>query len=100
MADSIRSDRFVPFTKSDVIAMCMQDAQQTGAEVKGFRDFYQILEALLHKNQLDDRIGDWLAENWNCHIDFEIGDAVNKLQRLNLNFWASRKGAKTQRIII
>ena len=38
----------------------------------------------LTKNQLDDRIENWLAENWNCHIDFEIGDAVNKLQRLNL----------------
>ena len=48
MADSTRSDRFIPYTKSDVIAMCMQDAQQTGAEVKGFRDFCQILEALLH----------------------------------------------------
>ena len=48
MAASTRSDRFIPFTKSDVIEMCMQDAQQTGAEVKGFRDFCQILEALFH----------------------------------------------------
>ena len=38
----------------------------------------------LTKKQLDDRIERWLAEHWDCHIDFEIGDAVNKLQRLNL----------------
>ena len=38
----------------------------------------------LSKNQLDSRIENWLAEKWDCHIDFEIGDAVNKLQRLNL----------------
>ena len=36
------------------------------------------------KKQLDDRIEKWLAEKWDCHIDFEIGDAIQKLQRLNL----------------
>ena len=48
MAASTRSDRFIPFTKSDVIEMCIKDAQLTEAEVKGFRDFCQILEALFH----------------------------------------------------
>ena len=48
MADSTRSDRFIPFTKSDVIEMCLKDAQLTKAEVKEFRDFCQILEALFH----------------------------------------------------
>ena len=48
MAASTRSDRFIPFTKSDVIEMCIKDAQLTEAELKGFRDFCQILEALFH----------------------------------------------------
>ena len=48
MAASTRSDRFIPFTKSDVIEMCLKDAQLTKAEVKEFRDFCQILEALFH----------------------------------------------------
>jgi hypothetical protein len=38
----------------------------------------------LTKKELDRRIENWLAEKWNCHIDFEIGDAVNKLERLGL----------------
>jgi len=48
VAASTRSDRFIPFTKSDIIEMCMKDAQLTEAEVKGFRDFCRILEALFH----------------------------------------------------
>ena len=48
MATSTRSDRFIPFTRSDVIEMCIQGAQLSGAEVKEFRDFCQILEALFH----------------------------------------------------
>jgi hypothetical protein len=48
VAASTRSDRFIPFTKSDVIEMCMKDAQLTEAEAEGFRDFCRILEALFH----------------------------------------------------
>jgi len=48
VADSTRSDRFIPFTKSDVIEMCMKDAQITEADVKEFKDFCRILEALFH----------------------------------------------------
>ena len=48
MEASPRSDRFIPFTKSAVIEMCIKDAQLAEAEVKGFRDFCQILEALFH----------------------------------------------------
>lgn len=36
------------------------------------------------KKELDRRIENWLAERWDCQIDFEIGDAVDKLQRLEL----------------
>ncbi len=36
------------------------------------------------KNTLDHHIEEWLAQRWNCHIDFEIGDALDKLLRLKL----------------
>jgi hypothetical protein len=39
--------------------------------------------------KLDDRIEKWFAQKWNCHLDFEIDDAMQKLQRLEL---VSRKG--------
>ncbi|MDX1707780.1 MAG: TMEM143 family protein [Desulfobacterales bacterium] len=38
----------------------------------------------LTKSALDQRIEKWLADRWGCHIDFEIGDAIQKLQRLKL----------------
>ena len=60
------------------------------AEEEEFKEavlaYYFLLTAEdpLTKNELDGRIENWLAERWDCQIDFEIGDAVNKLQRLNL----------------
>jgi hypothetical protein len=48
VAVSIPSDRFIPFTKSDVIEMCIKGAQLTEDQVKEFRDFCRILEALFH----------------------------------------------------
>ena len=48
MTASTRRDRFIPFSKSDVIEMCLQDAQLTEAEAGRFRDFCRILEALFH----------------------------------------------------
>jgi hypothetical protein len=48
--------------------------------------YYFLLTAneKLTKKELDRRIESWLAEKWDCHIDFEIGDAVTKLERLKL----------------
>ncbi len=48
--------------------------------------YYFLLTAneRLTKKELDRRIENWLAEKWDCQIDFEIGDAVNKLERLKL----------------
>ena len=33
---------------------------------------------------LDKKIEDWLADKWQCSVDFEIDDALNKLQALKL----------------
>ena len=46
--------------------------------------FLLIAEEPLTKNALDQRIENWLSDRWNCRIDFEIGDAIQKLQRLKL----------------
>jgi hypothetical protein len=60
------------------------------AEEEEFKEavlaYYFLLTAKdpVTKNELDQRIENWLAERWDCHIDFEIGDAIHKLQRLQL----------------
>jgi hypothetical protein len=46
--------------------------------------FLLTVDTAITKSELDDHIESWFAEKWNCHIDFEIGDAVNKLKRLKL----------------
>ena len=48
MAALPRSDRFIPFTKSDIIEMCIKEEQLNEAEVKDFRELCRILEALFH----------------------------------------------------
>ena len=60
------------------------------AEEEEFKEavlaYYFLLTAgdPLTKSELDQRIENWLAERWGCYIDFEIGDAIHKLQRLKL----------------
>ena len=60
------------------------------AEEEEFKEavlaYYFLLTAgtPLTKAELDQRIENWLAERWACQIDFEIGDAIQKLQRLKL----------------
>jgi hypothetical protein len=60
------------------------------AEEEEFKEavlaYYFLLTAgePLTKDALDERIENWLVEFWDCPIDFEIGDAIEKLQRLKL----------------
>ena len=46
--------------------------------------FLLTAERALTKSELDDRIEKWFAQRWNCDLDFEIEDAMHKLQRLEL----------------
>ncbi len=48
--------------------------------------FYFLLEAAgpVSAPELDARIEAWFAERWACRLDFEIDDALGKLQRLGL----------------
>jgi hypothetical protein len=37
-----------------------------------------------HREELDKKIELWLADKWQCQVDFEINDALNKLLALKL----------------
>jgi hypothetical protein len=48
--------------------------------------YYFLLtsEQALTRGELDQTIEHWLAEKWQCRVDFEIDDAINKLLALKL----------------
>jgi hypothetical protein len=46
--------------------------------------FLQTEKRPLRKNELDELIEKWFETKWNCNIDFEIDDALKKLERLGL----------------
>ena len=48
--------------------------------------YYFLLssEQALSKEELDKKIEQWLADKWDCKVDFEIIDALNKLLALKL----------------
>jgi hypothetical protein len=48
MTDPQTLSRFIPFRKTDIIAMCCDDSRMNAQDVKEFREFCLILEALFH----------------------------------------------------
>ena len=46
--------------------------------------FLLVAEGPLLSDELDSRIEAWMAERWHCKLDFEVGDALGKLNRLGL----------------
>ena len=46
--------------------------------------FLLIADHPLTPGELDDRIEKWFEDKWNYHLNFEIADAIQKLQRLDL----------------
>jgi len=48
MSGSMKRNRFIPFRKADLVEMCVKDLRLAEAEVKEFKEFCQILEALFH----------------------------------------------------
>ena len=46
--------------------------------------FLLLQENPVTAETLDQQIEDWLAGHWQCRLDFEIADALQKLQRLGL----------------
>jgi len=48
MTDDPNRNRFIPFRKTDIIAMCCEDCRMNAEDVEEFREFCRILEALFH----------------------------------------------------
>ena len=48
MADTRTRDRFIPFRKKDIIAMCCDDSRMQAGDREAFRELCRILEALFH----------------------------------------------------
>ena len=48
MADDPNRNRFIPFRKADIVAMCCDGSGLKAGEAQEFREFYRILEALFH----------------------------------------------------
>ena len=113
MADDPNRNRFIPFRKADIVAMCCD-----GSGLKALSDnlyfknldnntgvFHHLIDAAkeeevkeavlayffllkenrpMEKGELDDLIENWFEDRWNCRINFEIDDALKKLERLEL----------------
>jgi hypothetical protein len=48
MAENSNRNRFIPFRKADIVAMCGNDSRMKAGDAEGFREFCRILEALFH----------------------------------------------------
>lgn len=46
--------------------------------------FLSVHPALESASQLDETIEDWFSERWDCKVDFEVEDALDKLLKFGL----------------
>ncbi len=70
---------------SGVFHRIIDDAEEEECK-EAILAYYFLLtsEAPLQKKEIDLKVENWLETKWNCSVDFEIDDALNKLARLNL----------------
>jgi hypothetical protein len=68
-----------------VLFRLLDDAEESECK-ESLLAYYFLLAAVgpLTAEELDNRIENWLGEKWECRIDFEIADALQKLRRLGL----------------
>lgn len=60
------------------------DAEEEECKEAILAYYFLLIDGPKTRKQLDKTIEDWLADSWQCHIDFEIDDALNKLLVLSL----------------
>lgn len=48
MTNDANHNRFIPFRKADIVAMCGNDSRMKAGDAEEFREFCRILEALFH----------------------------------------------------
>jgi hypothetical protein len=63
----------------------LDDAEESECKESMLAYYFLLAEGgALTAEALDSRVENWLAETWECRIDFEINDALDKLSRLGL----------------
>tara|TARA_B100000959_G_scaffold277142_1_gene333119 strand:- start:566 stop:1711 length:1146 start_codon:yes stop_codon:yes gene_type:complete len=63
----------------------IDDAEEEECKEAILGYYFLLVRPLLNTAaQLDEAIEDWLSEKWNCEIDFEVEDALDKLLTLEL----------------
>lgn len=68
-----------------VIHRIVDDAEESECKESLLAYYFLLLAPEpLAAAELDTQIETWLAERWHCRLDFEIGDALGKLQALEL----------------
>ncbi len=48
MADQPTRDRFIPFRKTDIVEMCVNEAKLSKQDQTSFREFCRVLESMIH----------------------------------------------------
>ena len=62
----------------------VDDAEEEECKEAILAYYFLLVQGQMARSELDATIEKWLAENWQCEVDFEIDDALNKLQSLSL----------------
>ena len=68
-----------------VLFRVLDDAEESECKESFLAYYFLLLQSnAVSATELDAAIEKWLAERWQCRIDFEIDDALGKLSRLGL----------------
>jgi hypothetical protein len=68
-----------------VIHRIVDDAEESECKESLLAYYFLLAEGEpMTAPELDQAIESWFAERWQCRLDFEIDDALNKLQALDL----------------
>ena len=62
----------------------VDDAEEEECKEAILAYYFLLVRGPMTRSELDATIENWLAENWQCEVDFEIDDALLKLQALSL----------------
>jgi len=60
------------------------DAEEEECKEAILAYYFLLTKGPMNSKQLDSAIEHWLQQQWHCQVDFEIDDALNKLQALSL----------------
>jgi hypothetical protein len=67
-----------------VIHRLGSDAQDEECKEALLAYYFLLTSGPMKSQQLDQTIENWFDQQWDCQLDFEIGDALAKIKRLNL----------------